>query len=339
MKKWNIVITDREYEDIDQEKALLEPLGAEIHDYQIRDSKELLEVVGDCDALITQYASISREVIEAMPHCQIIAKYAIGLDKIDIPAATEHSICVAHVRDYCIDEVSSHTVGMILDLTRKLSLMNADVKKGHWDHNVGKRIYNLRGLILGLNSFGKNAQAVAEKMKPFGMRMIAYDPFVSREFAAEFGVELVDVDTMLAQSDILSTHAPDVPETRGMFNREAFRKMKKSAYLINTGRGPVVDTPSLIWALEEGEIAGAGLDVLEPEPIRPDNPMIQMDNVVFTPHAAYYSEDSQRALQRFTTENVMQRLAGYCPRFLANPEVASQLDLKPLPSDWRADRR
>ncbi len=333
MKKWKVVITDREYEEIEQEKELLEGIGCEVLDYQVKAEEDVMEVVRGCDAVLTQYANITKRVMDAMPDCQIISKYAIGLDKIDIPAATERGICVANVRDYCIDEVSTHTVGLILNLCRKITFLNNTVKGGTWDYKAAKKIYNLRGMTLGLNSFGKIAQATAEKMKPFGVRLISFDPFVSQEFAARYDVELVSFDELCARSDILSTHAPANEDTKGMFDKQAFEKMKRTAVLINTGRGPVVDTPSLIWALQNRKIAGAALDVTEPEPIEADSPLLSMDQVIFTPHAAYYSEDSQRALQRLGAENIVQRLTGFYPRFLANVELKDRLGLKELPSD------
>lgn len=330
MSKWKVVLTDREFESIEIEKEVLAKVDAEVFAYQIKDEDELIEIVKDCDAVIMQYANLSKSVIESMPKCQIISKYAIGLDRIDIQAATENDVCVAHVRDYCIDEVSTHAVGLILDVTGKLSLLNKTVKSGKWDYKVAKKIYNLRGLTLGLNSFGKIAQLVAEKMAGFGMEIIAYDPFVTAEAAASKGVELVSFDELVERSDVLSTHVADMPSTRGMFNMKVFKKMKNTAFLINTGRGPVIDEKDLILALQKGEIAGAALDVTDPEPIEARNPLLGMDNVIITPHAAYYSENSQERLQRLTAENVAQRLMGYAPKYFANPELGEKLGLKAL---------
>ena len=298
--------------------------------YQVRDEKDVMEVVKDCDAVIMQYANLTRKVIESMEKCQIISKYAIGLDRIDIEAATERGVCVGHVRDYCIDEVSTHAVGLILDSTRKISLLNKDVKAGIWDYKASKKIYNLRGLTLGLNSYGKIAQLVGQKMKPFGVNIISYDPFIPKEVMEKDGVESVSFEELILRSDILSTHVPDMAATRGMFNKDVFRKMKETSFLVNTGRGPVINELDLIWALENKEIAGAALDVTDPEPIQVGNPLLKMDNVIITPHAAYYSEDSQRDLQRLTAENVAQRLTGYYPRYFANPQLKDKLKLREL---------
>ena len=331
MSKWKVVLTDREFENIDQEVAILNAVGADVIAHQVKEEDEVIEAVQDCDAVIMQYANLSRRVIESMSKCQIISKYAIGVDRIDIEAATENGICVANVPGYCVDEVSTHTVAVILDLTRKISLLNQTVKGGHWDYKVSKKIHNLRGLTLGLNSFGKIAQLVAEKMKPYGMEILACDPYVSQDAADRFGVKMVSFEELHTRSDVLSSHVPDMAGTKGMFNREVFCKMKKNAFFLNMGRGPVVNEPDLIWALKNGEIAGAGLDVTDPEPIRTDNPLLKMDNVIITPHAAYYSEDSQRTLQRRTAESVAQRLTGHYPKSLVNVSLKKSLNLKEWP--------
>src|SRR5665647_63592 len=334
MAKWKVVITDGEFENFDLEREILKKIDADVHTYQFKSEDELIPIVRDCDAVIMQYSNLTRKVIESMQKCKIISKYAIGLDRIDIEAATENDICVGHVRDYCIDEVSTHAVGLILDSTRKITLLNNSVKAGNWDYKISKKIYNLRELTLGLNSFGKIAQLVAEKMRPYGVQIITYDPFLPPEVAEKLNVKLVSFDELCRESDILSTHVADMPETRGMFNKAAFLKMKNTAHLVNTGRGPVINEQDLIWALENDEIAGVALDVTEKEPIDSDNPLLKIKNVIITPHSAYYSEESQIRLQSLTAENVVQRLSGYSPRYFANPILKTKLGLMDLPEDW-----
>jgi len=331
MAKWKVVITDRQFAEIEIEKEILSKVDAEVFDYQVKDEKDVIEIVGDCDAVITEYADLTRKAIDSMKKCQIISVYAVGVDGLDVAAATEKNICVGHVRDYCVDEVSTHAVGLILNLSRKISLLSNTVREGHWDFKLAGRVLNLRGQTFGLNGYGTIARAVAEKMKPFGVEIIAYDPFVPHETAAKSGVKLVDFEYLLENSDFISSHVPDLPSTRKLFNEAAFSRMKKTAYLVNTGRGPVVDEDDLIRALESGEIAGAALDVTDPEPISVDSPLLKMKNVVITPHSAYNSEDSQRRLQALTAENVAQRLMGYCPRFFANSELKDKLGLMDLP--------
>lgn len=328
MAKFKVVITDREFESIDREIAVLEKVGAEVEAYQYKEEEDVIRVAKDCDALIMQYANLSRRVIENLDKCQIISKYAIGLDRIDIEAATERGICVANVPNYCIDEVSTHTLALMLALSRKIMLHDQNVKNGIWDYKLGKKIYNLRGQTLGLVSFGRIGRHVMEKIKPFGMNVLVFDPFVPAEAVEEAGGKSVDLDELIRSSDIVSIHAPLVDSTKHMFNKEIFKAMKNTAILLNMGRGPIIKEEDLIWALENKEIAAAGLDVTDPEPIEAGNPMLHMNNVIITPHAAYYSEDSQATLQTLTAESVAQVLSGYYPKNLVNKAVKGKVKLK-----------
>lgn len=328
MAKYKVVITDREFENIDHEITVLEKVGAEVYAYQYKNEDDVIRVAKDCDGLIMQYANLSRRVIESLEKCKIISKYAIGLDRIDLEAATERGICVANVPEYCIDEVSTHTIALILALSRKILLLDKNVKEGIWDYKLSKKIFNLRNQVIGIIGFGKIARFVIEKIKPYGMKVLVYDPFVSNEAVAELGARRVEFDELIAAADIVSIHVPLLDSTKHMFKKEVFQKMKKTAMLINMGRGPVIKEADLIWALENKIIAAAGLDVTDPEPIEVGNAMLKMDNVIITPHAAYYSEDSQAALQTLTAESVAQVLAGYYPKFLANRAVKNKLNLK-----------
>lgn len=331
MAKFKVVITDREFENIEPEKAVLEKIGAEVIAYHFRDEDDVIRIAKDCDGLIMQYANLTRKVIESLDKCKVISKYAIGLDRIDLKAATEKGICVGHVSDYCVDEVSTHTIALILALSRKIVLHDKNIKSGIWDYKLGKKIFNLRDQTIGLVGFGKIAKMVFEKIKPYGMNVLVYDPFVPAKVVSEMGAKLVDFDELIENSDIVSIHVPLLESTRHMFNKEVFKKMKNTSMLINMGRGPVIKETDLIWALENKEIAAAGLDVTDPEPIEVGNPMLKMDNVIITPHAAYYSEEAQRALQTLTAENVAQVLTGYYPRYLANREIKETVKLLELP--------
>lgn len=328
MAEYKVVITDREFENINHEIEVLEKVGAEVHAYQYKDEEDVIKVAKDCDALIMQYANLSRKVIESLDKCKIISKYAIGLDRIDLEAATEKGICVANVPEYCVDEVSTHTIALILALSRKLLLHDKNIKKGIWDYKLAKKIYNLRGQTIGIVGFGKIARMVIEKIRPYGMKVLVYDPFVPSEAIEQLGGRRVEFDELIMDSDIVSIHVPLLETTRHMFFKEVFQKMKNTAILINMGRGPVIKEQDLIWALENKEIAAAGLDVTDPEPIEKGNPMLEMDNVMITPHAAYYSEDSQTALQTLTAESVAQVLSGYYPKNLANKDVKKKIKLK-----------
>lgn len=325
---YKVVITDKEYENINQEISILKKVNAQVIVYQFKDEDDIIRVAKDCDGLITQFANISKRVIDGLEKCQVISRYAIGLDNIDITAATERGICIANVPDYCIDEVSNHTIAMILALSRKILFLDKSVKSGTWDYKVAKKIHNLRGQTIGIVGFGRIAKMVIDKIRPFGVNVIVYDPFVPAQVISDLGGAKVDFEQLIIESDIVSIHVPLLESTKHMFNKDVFTKMKDTAILVNMGRGPVIEETDLIWALENKQIAGVGLDVTDPEPILVDNLILKMDNVIITPHAAYYSEDSQMELQAKAAFSVAQVLSGYYPKYLANSEVKKKLKLK-----------
>jgi len=323
-------VTDYEYESLSLERGIIESLGAEFVDtFQCKTEDEVIEAARDADGLIVQYAKITRRVIDNLEKCRVIATYSIGVDKIDVQAATERGICVANVPDYCLEEVSDHTLTLLLALARKLCLANSAVKEKFWDYKVAKPIYRIKGKKLGLAGFGNIARRVAEKSAGFGMEIIAYDPFVKPEQAARWNARLVGFDELVAESDFISVHVPLSEKTQYMFNIDIFRKMKRTALVINVSRGPVIKEADLIKALQDRLIAGAALDVAEVEPIDRSNPLLAMDNVIVTPHYAWYSEESAQALQRGAAEQVAQVLQGYYPTNLVNRELLGKLQLKP----------
>lgn len=329
MPTWKAVVTDWEYADLRYEERVLGRAGIELVPAQCRTEAEVIEACRDADAIINQYAPISRRVIESLEKCRVITRYGVGVDTIDLDAATEKGICVANVPDYCMDEVADHALALLLDVTRKVSLANQYVKSGKWDFKVTQPIYRLRGRVLGLVGFGKIPQALADKVKPLGLRVIAYDPYVPEAVAKEKGVSLVSLDDLCRQADIISVHAPLTPSTRGMIGKRQFALMKKDAFVINTSRGPVIDEEALVAALRDGQIAGAGLDVVEVEPIRSDHPLLQMENVVLTPHVAWYSEESEAEMRVKAALGVVDVLLhGEYPKYLVNRQVKEKLNLR-----------
>jgi D-3-phosphoglycerate dehydrogenase len=329
MKKWKVVVTDWEYADLRYEEEVLRHDQIEFIPAQCRTEEEVIAVCRDADALINQYTPISGTVIAALENCKVITRYGVGIDTIDLEAATEKGICVANVPDYCKDEVADHALALLLGLTRKVTLANHDVKNGKWDFKVTKPIYRLRGRVLGLVGFGMIPQSLTEKVKPLGLQVIAYDPYVPEEAAKEKGVKLVTLDELCKQSDIISVHAPLTKSTRGMIGIGQFRLMKKEAIIINTSRGPVIDENALIEALSDGLIAGAALDVLEKEPIRPNHPLLSMENVILTPHVAWYSEESAAELRFKAAAGVADVLLyGEYPKYLVNQQVKNKVQLK-----------
>ncbi|MCC8189642.1 MAG: C-terminal binding protein [Planctomycetes bacterium] len=308
-----VVITDYEYPHIDLEREILGLAGHEVLDYQAKTEEALLDITRDADAVIIQYAPVTRRVIENLQRCQALVKYAIGIDNIDVAAATERKIHVCNVPDYGLDEVSNHAIAMLLSLARKLPQADRALKAGTWGTEPFRPLWRLAGKTLGLVGFGALGRLVAKKMAGFGLTIIASDPMMDHAVAASLGVEPVDFDALCRRSDYISVHCPLTAGTRHLFNREAFAAMKDGVVFVNTARGGVVDQTALIAAITSGKIAGAGLDVYEQEPLPADSPLLTFDTVITTGHVAWYSEDSIRSLQQKAAQEVVNILAGNPP--------------------------
>lgn len=319
--KYKVVVTDYEFASFEREREILKKADAELFLAQCRSEEDFILQTHDADGLLNNHSVISRRVIESLTKCKIIVSYGIGVDTIDIQAATEHGIFVANVPAYCIDEVSDHTMALLFSCARKICFFNQKTKSGKWDFKLGKPLYRLRGKILGLVGFGKIARRVAFKAKAFGLNIVCYDPYVEKSVAKEEEVKFASFDELLSQSDFVSIHVPLNPETKHLLNEENFKLMKPSAILINTARGGIVDTPSLYKALREGWIAGAAIDVVEGKPLSPKNPLLKLDNLIITPHTAWYSEESIEELQTTAASEVARVLSGGEPISLVNPEV------------------
>ncbi len=328
MGNFKVVVTDYEYKSLEPEQEVLNKIGVTLTKAQCRTEDEVIEVARDADAIINQYAPITNRVIENLEKCKVIARYGVGVNTIDVSSATEKGIVVSNVTDYCIDEVSDHAFALLMSAARKVVQLNAGVKSGVWNFNVGVPIFRLRDRVLGLVGFGQIPQTLATKAQAFGLKVIAYDPFVSSEVADNLNVSLVNLDDLCREADFVSVHAPLNEQTQGLINVQQFEAMKKEAFIINTARGPVIHEQALIDALQVGKIAGAALDVVEDEPIGQDNPLLQMDNVILNPHVAWYSEEAQEELKRKTAQNVVDVLNGYFPKYFVNHSLKKHLNLK-----------
>jgi D-3-phosphoglycerate dehydrogenase len=322
-----VAVSDSVFPNLDPARDLLSAIGAELLMAPASTPDGIVQVAADADALLVTYAKITAEMIEQMQRCRIISRFGIGVDNVDLAAASSAGIVVTKVPDYCIDEVSDHTLALLLALGRKISLANAQVQRGRWEMPAVVPIHRLRGSILGLVGFGRIPQLVAPKAKAFGLRVLAFDPYMPVDRFGQAGVERVEFSQLLRDSDYVSIHTPLLPETRGLFNADAFKQMKPSAYLINTARGPIVDEEALAQALEAGQLAGAALDVMPREP--PINsPLIGRENVIITPHTSFYSEESLLELQRKAAEEVVAVLTGKPPRNPVNADVLESGKLK-----------
>src|SRR5919201_4416836 len=295
---------------------------AEIVALQAKKPEEFLAEAADCDALLNTYAGpITADVMARMPRCKLIARYGIGVDTIDLDAATAAGIIVTNNPTYCIEEVAEHTMALLLACARKVAFYDRLVRGGRWQVPPGKPIYRMAGSTLGLVGFGNIARQVAVRATSFGMRVLFSDPFVS---ASTQNARKVELDELLRESDFVSLHPPLTSQTRKMMNDDTLSKMKPSAYLINCSRGPVVDTEALVRALDAKKIAGCALDTTDPEPLPDPHPLRARENVIINPHVAWYSETAMAGLQAGAPGEVRRVLTGEWPVNVVNRAVKSK---------------
>ncbi len=325
-----VVITDYDYGDVDIETAILNEAGADVVALQAKSEEDLFDEVRDCAAIMNQYARVGRATIQRAARCRVVARYGVGVDIVDVEAATEHGVLVTNVRDYCTEEVADHAVSLWLSLARRLFVYDRATHQGIWRWQSGRPIRRLRGQTVGIVSFGKIGQAIARRAKAFEVNVIAYDPFLPKEVADAAGVQLVGKEELLRAADHILMQAPMTPDTRHFLSDAEFAMMKPGAILVNTGRGPTVDNKALYRALTEGTLAAAGLDDPEEEPAKratwdpADNPIFSLPNVVVTPHAAYYSEESILAARETAASEVARVLTGLKPRYPVNADALAR---------------
>ena len=320
MAQLQVGVSDSVFPNLDPARAVLSKIDAQLHLAEEAKPEAIMRVAKDADALFATYAKITGEMIRQMTRCRIISRFGIGVDNVDIPAATERGIVVTKVPDYCIDEVSDHAMALLLAAVRKIPLANSMVHAGRWEMPAVVPIHRLRGTVLGLVGFGRIPQLMAPKAQSFGIEVVSYDPYVPKSVFESAKVRSVEFGELLKISDYISIHSPLLPETQGLFNAEAFRQMKPHAYLINTARGPIVDEAALAQALDAGQLAGAALDVMPKEPPT-SSPLFGRPNVIITPHTSFYSEESLVDLQTKAAEEVVRVLQGQAPRNPVNPEA------------------
>ena len=325
---WKILITDYAWASIEPERQVLAEVGAELITAETGNEAELKTFAPTIDGILTCWNPVREPVIKAAKKCQVIARYGIGIDNIDVEAATEQGIIVTNVPAYCMDEVSDHAMGLLLACARKIPRFDRAVRNGTWDQNIGPEMHRIRGKTLGIVGFGRIGQAIIPKAKAFGLTINVCSPRTDPKRIQQQGAQKVTFQELLTTSDFITIHAPLTQETEHMFSDAEFRAMKPTAFLINTARGGIVDTTALTTALRNGDIAGAGLDVLETEPPEPDTELLTFDNVVVTPHAAFVSEDAILELEVTAARCVAQVLTGQLPESVVNPSVLEQPNLR-----------
>lgn len=326
--KKTILITDYAWSSIVPERQILAEVGAEVIVAESGDEDELISLAKNVDGILTCWKPVPECVISEASKCQIIARYGIGLDNIDVASATKNGIIVTNVPAYCVDEVTDHAMALLLACARKIPLFNSAVKSNTWNQNIGPKMSRLRGKTLGIVGFGHIGKAIVPKVMAFGLSVKVCSPRTSSDLIEDHGAEKVSFQELLKTSDIITIHAPLTTETKHMFSYDEFVAMKSTAFLINTSRGGIVDTSALTTALQNGEIAGAGIDVLETEPPHQNEPLLQLDNVIITPHAAFISEESIVELQETAAKCVAQVLSGHIPESVVNPTVLERSNLR-----------
>ncbi len=316
-----VAVTDHVFPNLDVERELLEAAGHELRfTGNAKTPDEVREAARDADGVLNCYAPLPAEVIRDLSACRVIARYGIGLDTIDLAEANARGILVTNVPDYCTDEVSDHALALILSLARGVAHLDRTVRAGRWDPTEAAPLHRLRGRTLGLVGFGRIARALAAKAAAIGLRVVATDPYLADDAVRSGGAEPRSLDALLREADIVSIHAPLTDASRHLIGADELARMKPGAFLVNTSRGPLVDATALRAALDRGALGGVGLDVLETEPPDPGDPLLERPEVVVTPHAAFYSEESLAELQRKAAEQVVAALRGDVPPYAVNAD-------------------
>lgn len=325
--KYKVVLTDCPSGlDLHIQKEMLKKVGAQLVVCNCQTEEDVVRACKGADVVWVVYAKLSRLVIQSLRKCKAIVRYGIGIDMIDVQAATEHGIMVANVPGYCVNEVAVHTVALILNCARKITLYDESVRhRRQWNPEIAVPISRLKAKTLGLVGFGKIAQAVVPIVKGFDFLILAHDPYMEESLFRRYGVSPVGFDDLLKSSDFISIHIPLTRETKHMIGERELKLMKRTTFLINTARGEIIEEQVLHKALTHHWIAGAALDVLQQEPPTKDNPLLDLENVIITPHAASYSEESFGEMYRKVAEQTISILKGKCPQYLVNPDVRERL--------------
>jgi D-3-phosphoglycerate dehydrogenase len=328
-KKFKVVIINSAHPSSDVEKEVLQDI-ADLKSVRCNTQEEIIEASSGADALMCAdiaHIPLTREVLSRLRNIKVISVYGVSTDSVDVKAAREYNIIVANVPDYGISEVADHTMALALSLLRRIPMLDRALREQGWEKTRSKidyvrqrfgKINRLGTMTFGLLGFGRIARAVGERAKAFEFRVIAYDPYIPDGVFSSMNVQKTDLEGLLKQSDIISSHVMLTDETKHMIGEKEFGKMKKGVFIVNTSRGAVFDQRELIRGLKDGSIGGAALDVFEREPIESDNPLLKMENVIVTPHIAWYSEEAMIDQQRKTALNVRKVLSGEQPLYPVN---------------------
>tara|TARA_R110002050_G_scaffold113787_3_gene228868 strand:+ start:13898 stop:14857 length:960 start_codon:yes stop_codon:yes gene_type:complete len=308
--KFKVLITDYGFDNVNEEKKLVENAGGELHFGQYKTEEEIIAAADGVDAIIVQFSELTARVIKSLKNCKVIVRCGIGYDNVDLKTAMEMGIIVCNVPDYCIDEVADHTLALGLTLARQVVGIDKRTRKGIFKMAPITPMPAFKDMIFATMGLGRIAQQVLERAKGFGFTLAAYDPFVENHIFEEKGIIKMDLETLFRKADILSLNIPLTPETKYIINGDSLAKMKNTSIILNTSRGGLIDTQALASALQNNMIGYAGLDVFENEPLENDSPILNCKNAILTSHVAFYSEASLMKLQKMAAEEVVRCLVG-----------------------------
>ena len=322
-----VVVTDYIEPDLKWEEERLAELGVEFeyHQLKFQPVEKVIEATRDADVVIVNMVKVTRDLVAGWERCKLVIRHGVGYDNVDLEALEEAGIPLCYIPDYCTEEVAEQAIMLILACARRLitsrKVLDDSSARGQWDFQDVIPIYRMAGRTVGILGCGRIGSLVYLKLKSFGFRFLICDPYLSEERVRELGVERVDHETLFKESDFLTIHTPLTHETRHIVNKDTLALMKPTAYVINTARGPMVDSEALAEALRKGVIAGAGIDVYEREPPPPDHPLFSAPNVILTPHLAWYSEDAAWRIRELILLEIQRFLEGKPPRYVAKRDV------------------
>jgi D-3-phosphoglycerate dehydrogenase len=328
MGRFTVLVTDFAWPSLEIEREILRRVDAELVVAQRSDDEELATLAPEADAILTNWRQVPPETLKAASRCLVVSRFGIGVDNIPVDLATELGIIVTNVPDFCIDEVSDHAMALILACARRLSASTSAVRSGLWGITPARGIHRLRGQTLGLVGLGATARSLVPKASAFGLKLLAYTPRLDSVTLPSGVLRASSLQDLLAVSDFVTLHAPATDETRGLIGEAELRLMKPGAYLINTSRGALVDEQALATAVANRWIAGAAVDVLAAEPPPADHPLVNLEDVVVTPHMAFYSEEAVTELEIRAATNAAMVLAGRLPDAIVNPDVLQRSELR-----------
>ena len=324
-----VLVTDYVWPSVEPERDVLARADAELVVAPDDSEETLTSLARDVEGILTCFAKVTDKVVRAAERCIVIGRYGVGVDNIAVDTATDLGIVVTYVPDYCVDEVSDHVMALLLAWNRRIALFDRATKtKGWGSEGLGMRIMRLKGKKLGVVGFGRIGQVVCPKALAFGLDVLAYDPVISDDTVASHGARAVDLPVLLRESDFVTLHTPLNPKTKNLIGKEELEIMKPEAFLINAARGGLIDEDALYDALTTGQIAGAGLDVVEDISPPLDHRLLQLDNVVVTPHTAFFSQEAVLELEERAAGEVARVFHGQMPDNVVNSEVLSQGNLR-----------